>query len=59
MKNHPDFCSGKDFAISYVVSLAETNIKKKDVKTIVYRSLVKKYGQQDGLKIYNLIKKQL
>ena len=45
--------------ISYVVSLAEANIKKKDVKTIVYRSLVKKYGQQDGLKIYNLIKKQL
>ena len=59
MKKHPDFCSGKDFAISYVVSLAEANIKKKDVKTIVYRSLVKKYGQQDGLKIYNLIKKQL
>ena len=45
--------------ISYVVSLAEANIKKKDVKTIVYLSLVKKYGQQDGLKIYNLIKKQL
>lgn len=45
--------------ISYVVSLVEANIKDKDIKTNVYRSLVKKYGQQDGLKIYNLIKKQL
>ena len=45
--------------ISYVVSLVEANLNEKDIKTIVYRTLVKKYKQKPGGNIYSLIKKLL
>lgn len=45
--------------VTYVVSVVKANLHNKDIKTNVYRTLVKKYKQKPGLKIYNLIKKLL
>ena len=45
--------------ISYVISLVDENNNEKDIKTIVYRTLVKKYKQKPGRNIYTLIKKLL
>lgn len=36
--------------VTYVVSVVEANLHKKDIKTNVYRTLVKKYKQKPGLK---------
>lgn len=45
--------------IAFTTSLAAKYHAEKDFKTIIYRSLVKEYGQKEGQKIYTLIKKQL
>lgn len=45
--------------ISFVISLVDANHNEKDIKTIVYRTLVKKYKQKPGRNIYTLIKKLL
>ena len=45
--------------ITFTSSLVTKYHAVKDCKTNIYRSLVKEYGQQEGLKIYNLIKKKL
>jgi hypothetical protein len=45
--------------IAFTTSLAAKYHAEKDCKTIIYRSLVKEYGQKEGQKIYTLIKKQL
>lgn len=42
--------------ISYVASLTTKNIGDSKVKQIVYRDIIKQYGQKKGLEIYNLIK---
>ncbi|MBD5088629.1 MAG: hypothetical protein HDT30_07430 [Clostridiales bacterium] len=43
--------------ITYVVSLASNHQNEKNIKQTIYRSIVAKYGQNQGLNIYNHIKK--
>lgn len=43
--------------ISYVASLVAKNHSKSDGKQIVYQAIIAKYGQKQGLNIYNHIKK--
>lgn len=45
--------------ISYVTSLCSQNINTKNKKQTIYTAIVAKYGQKQGLKIYNHIKKNL
>lgn len=45
--------------ISYVASLCSTHHNQKNSKQLIYKAIVAKYGQQQGLKIYAHIKKSL
>lgn len=45
--------------ISYVVSLCSKHYNEKNDKQTIYRTIVAKYGQKQGLNIYNHIKKSL
>lgn len=45
--------------ISFVASLVCNHYKENNAKQIIYRSIVAKYGQKQGLNIYNHIKKSL
>ncbi len=49
---------GKDKAKG-IVSAVSNNIEKENRKYEVYRALVQKYGQNEGLKYYNMIKSSL
>ena len=51
-------CFNND-VIDYVVSLSSKHHNEKNVKQTVYKSIVAKYGQKQGLDIYNHIKKSL
>lgn len=42
-----------------VASTVCKNIKQKNAKMLIYRAIVAKFGQQEGLKIYNLVKSLL
>lgn len=45
--------------VTYVASIISQNYNKKNAKQIIYGALVKKYGQAQGLNIYNHIKSSL
>lgn len=45
--------------ISFVASLTCEHHNKKNAKQTIYKAIVAKYGQKQGLNIYNLIKKSL
>lgn len=45
--------------VNQVASLAAKHFGEKNIKQIVYRSLTSKFGQQEGLELYRLIKKML
>lgn len=45
--------------ISYVASLICKHYNEKNAKQTIYRSIVEKYGQKQGLQIYNHVKKSL
>ncbi len=43
----------------FIASLVVKNINLKDGKAIIYRGIVKQYGQKTGLNYYNMIKKEI
>lgn len=45
--------------ISFVASLVCKHYKQQNAKQLIYRSIIAKYGQKQGLNIYNHIKKSL
>lgn len=45
--------------INYVGNIFDSHYKEKDYKQRIYRAVVSKYGQNQGLDIYNKIKKSL
>lgn len=45
--------------ISFVASLVCKHYKENNAKQIIYRAIIAKYGQKQGLNIYNHIKKNL
>lgn len=45
--------------INYVGNLLDAHINDKDYKQLIYRAVISKYGQSQGLDIYNRIKKHL
>lgn len=45
--------------INYVASVVTKNVVEKNKKQQIYRTIVSKYGQSKGLKIYNHIKKSI
>lgn len=45
--------------INYVASVVTKNVGEKNKKQQIYRTIVSKYGQSKGLKIYNQIKKSI
>lgn len=45
--------------INYVGNLLDAHINEKGYKQLIYRAVVSKYGQGQGLDIYNRIKKHL
>lgn len=45
--------------VSYVASLVCKHYKEKTAKQTIYRAIIAKYGQKQGLNIYNHIKKSL
>lgn len=44
---------------NYVGQLVQNNIGQKNEKQVIYRAIISKYGQSNGLDIYNRIKKKL
>ena len=44
---------------NYVSQLVQNNIEQKNGKQTIYRAIVSKYGQSEGLDIYNRIKKKI
>lgn len=42
-----------------IASMVVKNIGLKDGKAIIYRGIVKQFGQKEGLKYYNIIKKEI
>lgn len=45
--------------INYVGNLIDSHYGQNGWKQIIYRAIIKKYGQNEGLELYNQIKKQL
>lgn len=45
--------------INYISSLVVKNFEVKSGKQNIYLAIIKKYGQKDGLRYYNLIKKEI
>ena len=42
-----------------IASLAVKNVEAKNSKQLIYRSLLQKFGQKDGLAYYGMIKSEL
>ena len=49
----------KNNIINDAASLVSKNHSQQNAKQLIYRSFISKFGQQNGLKVYNLIKKLL
>lgn len=45
--------------VNYVTSVVEENANQKNKKQAIYRTIISKYGQKQGLEIYNHIKKHI
>ncbi len=45
--------------VAYVASATVKNYGSKDAKQQTYRAIISKYGQKEGLAIYNQIKKHI
>ena len=46
-------------AINSIASIVAGNAGKKDRKALIYRQIIKKFGQKEGLEYYNLLKPEL